>query len=162
MQRNRRLTSHRALALVAGIVAIVAAVGLTIGGGAAGRMQDATPAASPIGSPAASPVATPAGGGEPVTIVGVDIAWEYQGERSAPNQPVEVAVAPGQTISLPNEGAALHNFAVEAFGDVVVDMPVGETVEYTVPADVAPGEYEFICTIPGHVQAGMIGVLIVG
>lgn len=96
-----------------------------------------------------------------MTIVGVDIAWEHDGVRGTTAEPARVEVSPGQTISLPNEGAALHNFAVEAFGDVVVDMPVGQTVAYTVPADVAPREYEFLCTIPGHARAGMVGGLVV-
>lgn len=37
----------------------------------------------------------------------------------------------------------------------------GETVEvtFTVPQD--PGQYEYVCTFPGHYQAGMKGVLTV-
>lgn len=85
-----------------------------------------------------------------VTIAAFDIGWEYDGQRTTIGEPIAVPVAPGQTISLPNEGAVRHNFAVEAFGNVVVDMPFGETVAYTVPEDVEPGDYEFICTIAGH------------
>jgi len=153
--------SARSAGLVLAAVAVVA-VGLGFGGGVAGVAQDASPVASPVGSPAASPVGSPAAtGGAGVTVVGVDIAWEYNGQRSGPGQPVRVEVAPGTTISLPNNGAAAHNFVIEQLG-VLVDMPVGGAASYTVPADLAPGEYEFICNLPGHEPAGMIGVLVVG
>ena len=155
--------SARSVALVLAVVAVVA-LALGMGGGVAGVAQDASPMASPLGSPMASPMASPAGGaaagGAAVTIEGVDIAWVYNGVRSAPGQPVRVEVAPGTTIALPNNGAAPHNFVIEQFG-VLVDMPVGATAQYVVPADLAPGEYEFICNLPGHAPAGMIGVLVV-
>ncbi|MGM0506567.1 MAG: plastocyanin/azurin family copper-binding protein [Bacteroidota bacterium] len=31
------------------------------------------------------------------------------------------------------------------------------TIEFTVPE--TPGEYDFVCTFPGHYQAGMVGIL---
>lgn len=37
----------------------------------------------------------------------------------------------------------------------------GETVEVTFTAPETPGEYEYICTFPGHYAAGMKGTLIV-
>ncbi|MDZ7689627.1 MAG: plastocyanin/azurin family copper-binding protein [Balneolaceae bacterium] len=37
----------------------------------------------------------------------------------------------------------------------------GETVEVTFTVPQEPGEYEYICTFPGHYQAGMKGVLTV-
>jgi azurin len=40
---------------------------------------------------------------------------------------------------------------VEGYNDdAPVDMPIGETVPWTVPADLAPGTYTFYCAIPGH------------
>jgi nitrite reductase (NO-forming) len=152
--------SVRSVVLVLAAVAVVA-LALGMGGGVAGVAQDASPMASPVGSPAASPVASPMAGGAGVTVEGVDIAWVYNGVRSAPGQPVRVEVAPGTQISLPNNGAAPHNFVIEQFG-VLVDMPVGATAQYVVPADLARGEYEFICNLPGHAPAGMVGVLVVG
>jgi azurin len=35
----------------------------------------------------------------------------------------------------------------------------GETVEVTVKVPTAPGSYPFVCTFPGHFQAGMRGTL---
>ena len=41
-------------------------------------------------------------------------------------------------------------------------MPVGAAASYTVLADLGPGEYAFVCNLPGHEPAGMVGVLVVG
>ncbi|MDP9474069.1 MAG: plastocyanin/azurin family copper-binding protein, partial [Chloroflexota bacterium] len=85
-----------------------------------------------------------------VTLEGYDIGWTQK----------EITVAPGGTINLVNSGAAAHNFDITDLG-IVVDMPAGQTAPYTLPADIAPGTYEFICNIPGHAEAGMTGTLIV-
>lgn len=37
----------------------------------------------------------------------------------------------------------------------------GETVQVTFPVPQKPGSYPFVCTFPGHFQAGMKGTLIV-
>lgn len=60
------------------------------------------------------------------------------------------------TISLPNEGAAPHNFTIDEL-DISIDQAPGETheVEINAPA----GVYEFYCNVPGHREAGMEGTL---
>ncbi|MFM8594195.1 MAG: cupredoxin domain-containing protein, partial [Chloroflexota bacterium] len=60
------------------------------------------------------------------------------------------------TVTLPNAGAAPHNFSIDAL-KVNVDLSPGETKEakFTAPA----GEYEYYCNVPGHKEAGMIGTL---
>lgn len=71
----------------------------------------------------------------------------------------EITVQPGDTIQVVNAGVSEHNFVVEDLG-IEQDL-TGDPVEVTIPADAAPGEYEFICSIPGHAQNGMVGTLIV-
>lgn len=110
----------------------------------------AAPANTGAAPPPAESAPPPAAAAEPVTLEGFDIGWTQK----------EITVARGGTINLVNAGAAPHNFDVEALG-ILVDMPPGETVPYTLPADAAPGEYEFICSVPGHAPAGMVGKLIV-
>ena len=89
-------------------------------------------------------------GGAPdeVTIVARDVHFS----------PSEVTI-PADTetrLILPNQGAIAHNFSVDALG-VSVDLPVGATEELVL---VAPaGIYEFYCDVPGHREAGMVGVL---
>lgn len=93
------------------------------------------------------------------TLIGFDIGWELDGERT-PATPIVLTVAAGDTITLQNDGAALHNFVVDELG-IAVDMPAGQSVTVTIPADAASGEYEFICSIPGHAAAGMVGTLVI-
>jgi plastocyanin len=125
--------------------------------------EEAAPAAggaAPAGGAPAPAGGAPAPAGNTVTIEGGDIYWEFNGQRSLPNQPITVPVAPGTTISLPNVGAIAHNFQADDFG-FNEDMPVGETIEVQIPADAAPGEYPFICNVPGH-EVAMSGILQVG
>ncbi len=71
-----------------------------------------------------------------------------------------ISVFPGTTVQVPNVGAPGHNFQVKHLG-IHVDMPPGETMTITIPTDAKPGLYEFICTIQGHEQAGMVETLVV-
>jgi len=64
------------------------------------------------------------------------------------------------TINLTNTGAGTHNFHIEALGVVSADFAGGETGTVTFNTG-APGEYEYVCAIPGHKEAGMVGKLIV-
>lgn len=150
--------------LLTGALGVAGALGIGIG--ARSVAQEGTPAASPIAgdgaTPAASPAASPvAGDGATLTIEGYDIGWRFNGQQTAPGVPIDVPAAPGTVISLPNVGAAVHNFVVDQ-PPLLVDMPVGQTVQVTLPADLAPGSYRFYCNIPGHEAAGMVGNLIVG
>ena len=116
---------------------------------------------APSGSPAASPAAPPAAGGEEaptaeaVRLEGYDIGWRTA-DQEGPQ--VELTVAPGTVIELANVGAAPHNFQAEDLG-INEDMPVGYQGSVTIPADAAPGTYEFICNVPGHAPAGMVGTI---
>ena len=62
-------------------------------------------------------------------------------------------------VNLVNSGAAPHNFNVDALGVHSGDYAAGQTGSVTINAP--PGEYEYICAVPGHKEAGMVGKLIV-
>jgi len=57
-----------------------------------------------------------------------------------------------------NEGAAVHDFSIDALGIKVVLNP-GESATETIEAPA--GDYEYYCSIPGHKDAGMVGTLTV-
>ena len=61
-------------------------------------------------------------------------------------------------IVLENRGAAPHSFEVKG-EDILVALAPGETGEAIV--NLPPGTYKFICSVPGHKQVGMNGVLVV-
>lgn len=57
-----------------------------------------------------------------------------------------------------NEGAAVHDFTIDALG-IHVSLNPGESATETITAPA--GEYEYYCSVPGHKEAGMVGKLIV-
>ena len=71
----------------------------------------------------------------------------------------ELTVKPGDTIQVVNAGVAEHDFTVDDWG--IQEALSSEPVTIAIPADAAPGEYEFYCSIPGHAQSGMVGTITV-
>lgn len=77
------------------------------------------------------------------------------------------------TIELENTGSQTHNFTLEegdARGDgfdawsdseVQLELAQGESGSLTITLPDEAGEYEFICTIPGHYESGQRGTLTV-
>ncbi|MDF3041498.1 MAG: halocyanin precursor-like protein [Thermomicrobiales bacterium] len=101
------------------------------------------------GAPAPAPAGTPAAAdGVGATVESYDIYFE----------PAELTIPAGTevTVTLPNEGVALHNFSIDELG-ISVDIVAGETKTVTINAPV--GSYEYYCNVPGHKAAGMLGTL---
>lgn len=103
------------------------------------------------GAPATLP-APPVPGAPEVEVVARDLSFS----------PAELRVEAGTTVNLVlrNEGAVLHDFTIPSLG-FRLEAPPGETAaaSLTVPT---PGRYPFLCTVPGHAEAGMTGVLVAG
>ena len=76
-------------------------------------------------------------------------------------EPTELAIPADTdvTVTLPNVGVTLHNFAIDELG-IDVDIAPGATEETVINAPA--GTYEYYCNVPGHKQAGMLGTLTVG
>jgi plastocyanin len=74
----------------------------------------------------------------------------------------ELTSKPGKvTIDFENPAAIEHDVAIEQDGK---EIAVSETItegKTSVSADLAPGTYTFLCTVPGHAEAGMTGTLTV-
>ncbi len=65
------------------------------------------------------------------------------------------------TFEVTNDGAIEHNFVIEdaqrrALASIAVISP-GASEPLT--TTLAPGSYTFVCTLPGHREAGMVGTL---
>ena len=75
-------------------------------------------------------------------------------------EPTEVTIPANTDVpfTLPNDGAAPHNFSIDELG-ISVDIAPGSTEETVINAP--PGTYEYYCNVPGHKEAGMVGTLIV-
>ncbi|MBW3633078.1 MAG: cupredoxin domain-containing protein [Chloroflexi bacterium] len=101
-----------------------------------------------LGTPEAEEVE--AGGAAAITVESYDIYFE----------PAEFSIPADTdvTVTLPNEGVTLHNFAIDVLG-IDVDIAPGSTEETVINAPA--GVYEYYCNVPGHKQAGMVGTLTV-
>ena len=97
--------------------------------------------------------ATEQGGGTTIVILAKDIAFD----------PSIIEVSAGDTITVANMGALEHDFAVDAWGGVLIGpLAGGESGSYTVPSVAQLGEtFDFYCSIPGHKESGMVGKITV-
>lgn len=69
---------------------------------------------------------------------------------------------PGKvTIDFSNPATIQHDVAIEKDGTEIAASPLIANSKTTVSADLAPGTYTFLCTVPGHAEAGMQGTLVV-
>lgn len=83
-------------------------------------------------------------------------------------KPNAITAKPGQTlqITLDNRGSLEHNFVLyDADGKTVLfekdAIQPGQKVNISVKAPEKPGTYQYVCTVPGHKEGGMVGTLTV-
>lgn len=100
----------------------------------------------------AGSVRPPLAGAEEVRVTATEFRFE-------PDR-VAVGAENGFNLTLVNDGRLPHDLTIPELGVRLVAQP-GEEVTTGVRVT-EPGEYRFLCTIPGHAEAGMVGVLIVG
>lgn len=74
-----------------------------------------------------------------IAVVGTDtLRWH----------PEELQADAGEiSLALACQGGVNHNFVIDELGEIA-ECGRGETVEATF--ELAPGTYEYVCTIPGH------------
>jgi plastocyanin len=63
------------------------------------------------------------------------------------------------TIDFENPGPLEHDVAIEQNGKQIAISETITSGETSVSADLKPGTYTFLCTVPGHAEAGMEGTL---
>jgi plastocyanin len=67
---------------------------------------------------------------------------------------------PGKvTIDFDNPAALEHNVAIEQNGKQIAISETLAKGKTSVSTELAPGTYTFLCTVPGHAEAGMEGTL---
>ena len=108
----------------------------------------AGPAAAPTGTDDAT--AAPAGATDAVVDV---VLSEYAITPAA-------TVPAGASLNVVNEGQIPHNLTITSPAMATGDLDVGATALLDT-SELAPGEYEWTCTIAGHAAAGMTGTLTV-
>ncbi len=74
----------------------------------------------------------------------------------------QLSSKPGKvTIDFENPAAIEHDVAIEQDGKEIAKSALVTEGKTSVSADLAPGTYTYLCTVPGHAEAGMEGVLTV-
>ncbi len=156
-EQNRFASLSRRQIVGAG-AALVAAPAVVAAAYAAPGRQDSTPAASPEATPGATPGATPdatpvAGGGETYEVSMIDLAFE----------PADFTIPADTdvTVTVINNGQLPHYWQVVDQGIESPEAAGGDTTPHDVIVNLPAGTYDVICPVPGHAQAGMVGVLTV-
>jgi uncharacterized cupredoxin-like copper-binding protein len=74
--------------------------------------------------------------------------------------PDALTVGVSGELEVVNVGSVEHNLAIEGEDVRTLNLAGGESATLSV-GDLAPGEYELLCELPGHADAGMRGTLTV-
>jgi plastocyanin len=103
-------------------------------------------------APKPAPVANGPGGTLQLAASPTDLAFDKTSLTSKPGK---------VTIDFDNPAALEHNVAIEQEGEEIATSETLAEGKTSVSADLAPGTYTYLCTIPGHAEAGMEGTLTV-
>ena len=91
-------------------------------------------------------------GAQRVEVTARDVAFE----------PSEIHLQAGRwtVVEFTNADSIYHDWEVEGLANVDAGARPAQTAELRFVID-RPGTYRYLCTVPGHVEAGMVGTLIV-
>jgi uncharacterized cupredoxin-like copper-binding protein len=125
-----------------------------------------------------------------VCFIAISILLASCGGTSTPTTEIDVTLTDFQfspssfrvpagkeiTLNANNSGAVIHNFMIMNLGQTAgpeigdedlsnvywkLEIPPGGDSSTTFTAPEEPGDYEVVCSIAGHIQAGMVGKLTV-
>jgi plastocyanin len=129
---------------VLSVLAIAAIFGLAVGCGGDDDDDDTAATEATTTEEAA------AGGGGATSVSMTEYAFD----------PSDLTVSKGDVIEVTNDGELPHNMTVEGQDLATSDLDPGASQQLEVGHRLLPaGNYEFICTIPGHAEQGMRGTL---
>ncbi len=75
--------------------------------------------------------------------------------------PAAVTAPVGGSLSITNTGSVPHNLTISGTDLATEDLAGGDTATLDL-SSLEPGDYEIVCSVPGHADAGMTGTLTVG
>jgi plastocyanin len=117
--------------------------------------EEASPVEDETGkapAPKPAPAAEGPGGTLQLAASPTDLAFDKTSLTSKPGK---------VTIDFDNPAALEHNVAIDQDGKEIATSETLAEGKTSVSADLAPGTYTFLCTVPGHAEAGMEGTLVV-
>lgn len=137
-------TTFETLAVCGFIFGLFAVLVAVFAVGLAARAVDEADDAG--GSGAAAAPAADAGGTETLDVSLKEFAID----------PAELSVAAGSTLDVTNDGAVVHNLAVDGVASDMLDPAESGELDLS---ELEPGTYTMICEVPGHEAAGMKGTI---
>lgn len=151
---------------IACLAAIVAAFGLVACGG---DDDDATTtAAETTATTETTDETTGDTGSDDAAAGGETLAIDADPSGALEYTETELTVPAGNvTVEFTNESPIPHDVAISQEGGDAGGDPLGKTEVITESSetlelsDLKPGEYQYWCTVPGHLEAGMEGTLTV-
>jgi len=105
-------------------------------------------------APTQKPQASAKGPGGTLQLAASETALAFD-KTSLTSKPGKV------TIDFDNPAALEHNVAIEQGSKIIAESETLAKGKTSVSAELAPGTYTYLCTIPGHAEAGMEGTLVV-
>jgi len=124
-----------------------------------GLPKGTAPAPTPPVSAGGAAVASPIAKAPPGTV---DLAANANGQLMFDTNTLSVKATAGKvTIVFTNASPVPHNVSITAGGKTLGSTPTFMGGSKTLVLALKPGTYTYICTVPGHQQAGMQGTLTV-
>lgn len=137
-------TTFETLALCGFIFGLFAIVAAVFAVGLAARAVDEAKSSSGAGTETAQP----AGGASTLQV----------SLKEFTINPVDLRVNAGAVLQVTNDGALVHNLAVDGTASNMFDPGGRGTLDL---GKLQPGTYTMICQVPGHEAAGMKGTLVI-
>jgi len=107
-------------------------------------------------TPTATPSATTGGASAtPLSTVELELK-DIQFDTTEITVPANTQI----TVTVTNTGVTTHNFTVPDLNITSGDVASGKTKTFTFSSGPA-GQHQYVCTVPGHTEAGMVGTLFV-
>jgi len=124
-----------------------------------GPPKGTAPAPTPLAAGAAPAASTPVAKAPAGTV---NLAANANGQLMFDANTLSVKAKAGKvTIVFANASPVPHNVAITAAGKTLGSTPTFMGGSKTLVLALKPGTYTYVCTVPGHAQAGMQGTLTV-
>lgn len=147
------------------LVIVLSAGALALGVAACGgsSSSSSSAAAGPATSSTASATASASSAAAPSSGAASHIAIAANPSGSLKFDKSSLTAKAGKvTVTFTNMAPVSHNFTIESTsGTKLAATPTFNGATKTVTATLKPGMYTFLCTVPGHAEAGMKGTFTV-